>query len=72
MPHQELPLDSPDSTKCRTGDLNPSQRNPLLTRVEVRAGHGAGKPTAKVIAEVSDMLAFAAGVVGAPWVHGSA
>ncbi|KFM28357.1 Prolyl endopeptidase [Auxenochlorella protothecoides] len=54
------------------GDLNPSQRNPLLTRVEVRAGHGAGKPTAKVIAEVSDMLAFAAGVVGAPWVHGSA
>lgn len=31
---------------------------PVLIRVETRAGHGAGKPTAKVIEEVADQLAF--------------
>lgn len=43
------------------------QRNPLLIRVEVRAGHGAGKPTAKVIQETSDLMAFAAKCMGARW-----
>jgi prolyl oligopeptidase len=43
------------------------QRNPLLIRVEVRAGHGAGKPTAKIIAETSDLLGFAAQCLGASW-----
>jgi prolyl oligopeptidase len=31
---------------------------PVLGRIETRAGHGAGKPTAKVIAEVADEWAF--------------
>lgn len=31
---------------------------PVLIRVETRAGHGAGKPTAKLIEEVADQLAF--------------
>ncbi|WP_285606825.1 prolyl oligopeptidase family serine peptidase [Geothrix edaphica] len=31
---------------------------PILTRIETSAGHGAGKPTAKVIAERADVLAF--------------
>jgi prolyl oligopeptidase len=31
---------------------------PILTRIEVSAGHGAGKPTDKVIAERADVLAF--------------
>ena len=31
---------------------------PVLTRIEIDAGHGAGKPTAKMIAERSDVLAF--------------
>ncbi|KAK2078881.1 hypothetical protein QBZ16_002571 [Prototheca wickerhamii] len=44
------------------------QQNPLLTRVEVKAGHGAGKPTAKVIAEIADMYGFAAAIIGADWV----
>jgi prolyl oligopeptidase len=32
--------------------------NPILVRVETRAGHGAGKPTWMRIEEVSDQLAF--------------
>jgi prolyl oligopeptidase len=31
---------------------------PILTRIEVNAGHGAGKPTGKVIAEKRDVWAF--------------
>ncbi|WP_233097782.1 prolyl oligopeptidase family serine peptidase [Dictyobacter vulcani] len=31
---------------------------PVLLRVEMKAGHGMGKPTAKVIEEESDILAF--------------
>lgn len=33
-------------------------QNPILIRVETAAGHGLGKPTAKVIAERCDVLAF--------------
>ncbi|MBX3536660.1 MAG: S9 family peptidase [Chelatococcus sp.] len=33
---------------------------PHLLRVETRAGHGAGKPTDKVIEEIADVWAFAA------------
>ncbi len=32
--------------------------NPVLTRINVNAGHGAGKPTEMVIAEIADELAF--------------
>ncbi len=32
--------------------------NPILLRVEKKAGHGAGKPTGKVIEEQSDIYAF--------------
>lgn len=31
---------------------------PVLIRIETRAGHGAGKPTAKLIEEAADRLAF--------------
>jgi prolyl oligopeptidase len=31
---------------------------PVLARIEVRAGHGAGKPTQKAIDEVADLFAF--------------
>lgn len=31
---------------------------PVLIRIETKAGHGAGKPTSKIIEETSDILAF--------------
>ena len=31
---------------------------PVLIRIETRAGHGAGKPTSKVIEDVTDQLSF--------------
>jgi prolyl oligopeptidase len=31
---------------------------PVLIRIETRAGHGGGKPTAKIIEETTDQLAF--------------
>ncbi len=37
---------------------------PVLIRIETRAGHGAGKPTEKIIEEVADQWAFLAKVLG--------
>jgi prolyl oligopeptidase len=31
---------------------------PHLIRIEARAGHGSGKPTAKIIEEAADVMAF--------------
>ena len=33
-------------------------QTPVLIRIETRAGHGAGKPTAKIIEEAADKWAF--------------
>lgn len=38
--------------ECQAGDA------PVLIRVETRAGHGAGKPTTKLIEETADLWAF--------------
>ena len=35
-----------------------SGKNPVLIRIETMAGHGAGKPTAKVIEESTDIYSF--------------
>ena len=32
--------------------------NPVLIRIETKAGHGAGKPTSKIIEQVADQWAF--------------
>jgi prolyl oligopeptidase len=31
---------------------------PVLIRIETKAGHGAGKPTSKIIEEIADQWAF--------------
>ena len=36
-----------------------SKDNPILLRVETKAGHGAGKPTSKQIEENADLYGFA-------------
>jgi prolyl oligopeptidase len=40
--------------------------NPTLIRIETRAGHGAGKPTAKLIEEAADRWAFLVKVLQVP------
>jgi prolyl oligopeptidase len=32
--------------------------NPVLIRIESKAGHGAGKPTTKIIEEYADVYSF--------------
>ncbi|EWM26305.1 prolyl endopeptidase [Nannochloropsis gaditana] len=46
---------------------NPAQTRPLIIRIDTKAGHGAGKPTSKVIEEQSDVMAFIAKNTGATW-----
>ena len=41
--------------------------SPIILRIETKAGHGAGKPTAKVIDEVADRWAFLGQAVGLPF-----
>lgn len=41
----------------RVGCLS-CQKNPLLIRIETKAGHGGGKPTTKVIEEHTDIFCF--------------
>uniref|UniRef100_UPI00358F0815 prolyl endopeptidase isoform X2 n=1 Tax=Myxine glutinosa TaxID=7769 RepID=UPI00358F0815 len=40
---------------------------PLLLRVDTKAGHGAGKPTAKVLSEAADVYGFMARTLGLTW-----
>ncbi|CAF3974170.1 unnamed protein product, partial [Adineta steineri] len=40
---------------------------PLIVRIDVRAGHGAGKPTIKRIEEIADTYSFISYALGAQW-----
>ncbi|KAJ8321936.1 hypothetical protein KUTeg_000407 [Tegillarca granosa] len=43
------------------------QTNPLMIRIDTKAGHGAGKPTAKIIEELTDVYCFVYQTVGLKW-----
>jgi len=49
------------AAKLQSMDLGPK---PRLIRIETRAGHGAGKPTDKIIEEAADLWAFTAANTG--------
>jgi prolyl oligopeptidase len=44
------------------------QHKPLLIKIETKAGHGAGKPTSKMLGEAADIYAFIAHNTGAQWI----
>jgi len=43
---------------ARMQEYNAENKLPLLIRIDAKAGHGAGKPTAKVIEEYTDLWSF--------------
>lgn len=47
---------------------NSPQTNPIIGRIESKAGHGAGRPTQKMIDEAADRYGFMAKMVNATWI----
>jgi len=45
---------------CKVNTLQENYKgtNPVLIRIETKAGHGAGKPTSKMIDEAVDIYSF--------------
>ncbi|KAG8632266.1 prolyl endopeptidase [Manihot esculenta] len=46
---------------------NSPQTNPIIGRIECKAGHGAGRPTKKMIDQAADRYGFMAKMLGATW-----
>ena len=42
---------------------NSRQTNPIIARIDTKSGHGAGRPTQKMIEEPADRYAFMAKMV---------
>ncbi|KAK2398349.1 prolyl endopeptidase [Trifolium repens] len=45
------------------------QTNPIIARIECKAGHGAGRPTQKTIDEAADRYGFMAKMLEAHWIE---
>ncbi|BFI40336.1 prolyl oligopeptidase [Marchantia polymorpha subsp. ruderalis] len=50
-------------------DANSPQTNYIIARIDSKAGHGAGRPTQKIIDQTSDAFSFFAMVTEAPWIE---
>ncbi|KAG0457008.1 hypothetical protein HPP92_022165 [Vanilla planifolia] len=46
---------------------NGPQKNPIIARIDRKSGHGAGRPTQKMIEEAADRYGFVAKVMGVSW-----
>ncbi|XP_062164615.1 uncharacterized protein LOC133871234 [Alnus glutinosa] len=53
---------------CTSLEKSP-QINPIIGRIECKAGHGAGRPTQKLIDEAADRYGFMAKMLGASWIE---
>ncbi|KAJ7957932.1 prolyl endopeptidase-like [Quillaja saponaria] len=51
---------------CTSLEKSP-QTNPIIGRIECKAGHGAGRPTQKMIDEAADRYSFMAKMLDAHW-----
>ncbi|KAK6168033.1 hypothetical protein SNE40_021939 [Patella caerulea] len=51
----------------RTVGSSEKQSNPLIIRIDTKSGHGAGKPTSKIIEEVSEIYSFFYLTLGLQW-----
>ncbi|KAJ6921151.1 prolyl endopeptidase-like [Populus alba x Populus x berolinensis] len=52
---------------CARSLENSPQTNPIIGRIECKAGHGAGRPTKKKIDEAADTYSFMARMLDASW-----
>jgi prolyl oligopeptidase len=43
------------------------QTNPIIGRIDRKSGHGAGRPTQKLIDEAAERYSFMAKMLGARW-----
>ncbi|KAE8680378.1 Prolyl endopeptidase [Hibiscus syriacus] len=53
---------------CTSLEKSP-QTNLIIGRIECKAGHGAGRPTQKMIDEAGDRYGFMAKMLGASWIE---
>lgn len=53
---------------CSSLDKSP-QTNPIIGRIDCKAGHGAGRPTKKMIDEAADRYSFMAKMLEAHWIE---
>ncbi|XP_060199896.1 uncharacterized protein LOC132628170 isoform X1 [Lycium barbarum] len=52
-----------------TSEEKSLQTNPIIGRIERKAGHGCGRPTQKTIDEAADRYAFMAKELGVAWIE---